>query len=127
MIPYSTQTIDKKDLKAVNQTMKSFFLTQGPLIEKFEKDLVKKVNGKYCVAVNSATSALHISCLALGLNKNDIFWTVPNTFVASANCGLLLGARVDFVDIDPKTFNIDVNLLEKKLIDAKKKVNFPKF
>ena len=118
MIPYS-QTINKQDLKVVNQTMKSFFLTQGPLLGKFETKLAKKVNSKYCAAVNSATSALHVSCLAIGLEKGDIFWTVPNTFVASANCGMLLGAKVDFVDINPRTYNIDIELLEKKLIKAK--------
>ena len=126
MIPYSTQTINKQDLKAVNLAMKSFFLTQGPKVSEFEKKLTKKVGSKYGVAVNSATSALHIACLAVGLKKKDIFWTVPNTFVASANCGRLIGAKVDFVDINPRTFNIDTDLLEKKLINAKKKNKLPK-
>ena len=121
MIPYSTQTIDIKDIKAVIKTLKSKFLTQGPQIKKFEKLISQEVGAKYVSAVNSATSALHISCLALGFKKNDILWTTPNTFVASANCALHVGGKVDFVDIDYKTGNIDANLLEKKLILAKKK------
>ncbi len=126
MIPYSTQTIDIKDIKAVIKTLKSKFLTQGPQIKKFEKLISQEVGAKYVSAVNSATSALHISCLALGFKKNDILWTTPNTFVASANCALHVGGKVDFVDIDYKTGNIDANLLEKKLILAKKKNKLPK-
>lgn len=126
MIPYSTQTIDKKDIIAVIKTLKSQFLTQGPQIKKFEKLISQQVGAKYVSAVNSATSALHISCLALGFKKNDILWTTPNTFVASANCALHIGGKVDFVDIDYKTSNIDVKLLEKKLILAKKKNKLPK-
>ena len=94
MIPYSTQTISKSDIKRVSNVLRSDWLTQGPLVKKFEKELSKKINAKYSVAVNSGTSALHISCMALGLKKGDILWTVPNTFVASANCGLLLGAKI---------------------------------
>jgi UDP-4-amino-4,6-dideoxy-N-acetyl-beta-L-altrosamine transaminase len=126
MIPYSTQTIDKKDITTVIKTLKSQFLTQGPQIKKFEKLISQEVGAKYVSAVNSATSALHISCLALGFKKNDILWTTPNTFVASANCALHVGGKVDFVDIDYKTSNIDVKLLEKKLILAKKKNKLPK-
>ena len=126
MIPYSTQTIDIKDIKAVIKTLKSQLLTQGPQIKKFEKLISQEVGAKYVSAVNSATSALHISCLALGFKKNDILWTTPNTFVASANCALHVGGKVDFVDIDYKTSNIDVKLLEKKLILAKKKNKLPK-
>ena len=126
MIPYSTQTISKSDIKGVSNVLRSDWLTQGPLVKKFEKELSKKINSKYSVAVNSGTSALHISCMALGLKKGDILWTVPNTFVASANCGLLLGANIDFVDIDKNTFNIDLNLLEKKLLKAKKINKLPK-
>ena len=121
MIPYSTQTINKEDIKEVIKTLQSQFLTQGPKVEKFEKIIAKKVGSKFASVVNSATSALHISCMALGFKKNDILWTSPNTFVASANCALHLGGKVDFVDIDYLTGNIDINLLEKKLILAKKK------
>ena len=121
MIPYSTQTILNSDIKGVNKVLKSKWLTQGPLVKKFELRLSKVVKSKYAVAVNSGTSALHVSCLALGLKPRDILWTVPNTFVASANCGLLAGSKVDFVDINKNSFNIDTNLLKKKLIQAKKK------
>lgn len=126
MIPYSTQTIFNSDIKGVNKVLKSKWLTQGPLVNKFENRLSKIVKSKYSVAVNSGTSALHISCLALGLKPGDILWTVPNTFVASANCGLLVGGKVDFVDININSFNIDTNLLEKKLIQAKEKNKLPK-
>ncbi len=126
MIPYSTQTLLKSDIRGVNNVLKSYWLTQGPLVNKFENNLRKTVKSKYAVAVNSATSALHISCLALGLKHGDILWTVPNTFVASANCGLLVGAKIDFVDINKNTFNIDINILEKKLIKAKKTNKLPK-
>ena len=121
MIPYSTQKIDRKDIEEVIKTLKSPFLTQGPKVVKFEKKLAKKVNVKYVAVTNSATSGLHISCMALGFKKNDILWTTPNTFVASSNCALHLGGKVDFVDIDYYSGNIDVNLLEEKLYYAKKK------
>ena len=126
MIPYSTQKIDKKDIQGVIKTLKSPFLTQGPKVEEFEKQIAKKVNVKFAAATNSATSALHISCMALGFKKNNILWTTPNTFVASSNCALHLGGKIDFVDIDYLTGNIDINLLEKKLIQAKKKNMLPK-
>ena len=126
MIPYSTQKIDKKDIQEVIKTLKSPFLTQGPKVEEFEKQIAKKVNVKFAAATNSATSALHISCMALGFKKNNILWTTPNTFVASSNCALHLGGKIDFVDIDYLTGNIDINLLEKKLIQAKKKNRLPK-
>ena len=121
MIPYSTQTILKSDIRGVNKVLKSDWLTQGPTTNNFEKKISTTVKSKYAVAVNSGTSALHIACLALGMKQGDILWTVPNTFVASANCGLLAGGKVDFVDIDKNTFNIDTKLLEKKIIKAKKK------
>lgn len=126
MIPYSTQNISKKDTKEVLKTLKSSFLTQGPKVIEFEKKISNEVNSRYAVATNSATSALHISCMALGFSKNDILWTVPNTFVASANCALHLGGRVDFVDIDYLTGNIDLEILEKKLYLAKRKNLLPK-
>ena len=126
MIPYSTQKIDKNDIKEVVKTLRSPFLTQGPKVLKFEKQFANIVNAKYAATTNSATSALHIACLALGFKKNDILWTSPNTFVASSNCALHLGGNVDFVDIDYLTGNIDVNLLEEKLYRAKKKNKLPK-
>lgn len=125
MISYSRQYIDKNDIGAVIKALKSDYLTSGPLVPKFEKKISDKVSSKFAVAVNSATSALHISCMALGLKKGDILWTSANSFVASANCGLYCGAKVDFVDID-KNLNIDLNLLEKKLLKAKKNKALPK-
>ena len=121
MIPYSRQTLDNKDIKAVVKTLKSAFLTQGPQIQKFEKEISKRTGAKYTAVVNSATSALHVSCMALGFKKKDILWTVPNTFVASSNCALHLGGKVDFVDIDFDTGNISIEKLEQKLFQAKKK------
>ena len=121
ILSYSKQTISKNDIKSVSKILKSNFLTQGPTVEKFENKIKKFVKSKYAVAVNSATSGLHLSCLSLGLKKNDYLWTVPNSFAASSNCGLYCGAKVDFVDINSKTWNIDVDLLEKKLIKTSKK------
>ena len=112
IIPYSTQTISKLDIESVVKVLKSDFLTQGPKVEEFEKNFSKKVKAKYAVAFNSATSALHASCLALNLKKNEALWTVPNTFVASANCSLLAGGKVDFIDIDPETYNINITTIE---------------
>ena len=126
MIPYSRQTLDKKDQNAVLKTLKSNFLTQGPLINKFEKKISKTVGAKFAAVVNSATSALHVSCMALGFQKNDILWTAPNTFVASSNCALHLGGKVDFVDIDYDTGNMCVEKLERKLFYSKKKNLLPK-
>ena len=100
MIPYGKQDITDDDIKAVVDTLNSDFITQGPRIDQFEKDITDKVGSKYGVLVNSATSALHISCMALGLGKEDILWTSANSFVASSNCGLYCGAKVSFVDID---------------------------
>ena len=125
-LPYSRQYVDSKDISSVIKVLKSDFITQGKTISYFEDKITKKVGSKYGVATNSATSALHIACLALNLSKNDILWTVPNTFVASANCGLYCGAKVDFVDIDEKTLNISVEKLKKKLIKAKSKKKLPK-
>ncbi len=125
MIPYSKQYIFKKDIKNVGKVLKSKYLTQGPQIEIFEKKLKNRCGSKYAVAVNSATSALHLTCLALGLKKGKYLWTVPISFVASANCGLYCGAKVDFVDIDNQTYNIDLIKLEKKLITAKKTNKLP--
>lgn len=115
MIPYSKQKIEKKDIISVIKVLKSNFITQGKKVEDFEKKICKFVNVRYGVACNSATSALHIACLALKLKKGDYLWTVSNSFVASANCGRYCGANIDFIDINSDTFNIDVNHLEKKL------------
>jgi len=123
---YSTQTISRDDIKSVTNVLNSEWLTQGPETNLFEKKIKKTVNSKYVVAVNSGSSALLLACKALSLKKGDIFWTVPNTFVATANCGLLCGAKVDFVDIDPKTWNISLEKLEEKLIKEKKKKILPK-
>ena len=122
MIRYSEQHIDHKDISSVIKTLKSNFITTGPQIQKFEEKLSKKVNSKYSVVFNSATSALHSACIALGLKKNDWLWTSANSFVASANCGLYCGAKIDFLDIELETFNIDLKKLEIKLQKAKKKL-----
>lgn len=126
MIPYSRQCIDKKDIKNVIQTLKSKFVTTGPKIQEFENKIKKITKSKYAIALNSATSALHVACLALGLKKNDLLWTSPISFVASANCALYCNAKVDFVDIDISTYNISTIELEKKLKIAKKKKKIPK-
>ena len=126
MINYGKQTITQEDLDAVKEVLNSDFLTQGPMVPRFEAALVKTVNAQFGVAVNSATSALHIACAALGVGRNDIVWTVPNTFVASANCALYCNAEIDFVDIDPKTWNMSVEKLSKKLIRAAANGKLPK-
>ena len=105
MIPYGRQQITQKDIELVTKVLKSDFVTQGPFVDKFEKKICKITGANYTVAVNSATSALHIACESLGLCSGEWLWTVPNTFVASANCALYCNAKVDFVDIDPKTWN----------------------
>ncbi len=126
MIPYSRQSINKKDILEVNKVLRSDFLTQGRKVGEFEKLVSKISKAKFGVAANSASSALHLGCLALGLKKNDIVWTVPNTFVASANCAINCGASIDFVDIDKDTWNISLEELKKKLVKAKKKKKLPK-
>ena len=126
IIPYGRQNIDQNDINNVISVLKSDFLTQGPIVPAFEKDLANFAKAKYAVAVNSATSALHIACLSLGLKKGDILWTSPISFVASSNCALYCGAEVDFVDIDPHTYNMSTIELEKKLIKAKKTNRLPK-
>jgi len=126
VIPYGKQDIRQEDIDAVVEVLKSDFITQGPQIPKFEKAIAEKVLAKHAIAVNSATSALHIACLALDLNQGDYLWTTPLTFVASANCGRYCGAIVDFVDIDPRTFNICPSELSKKLLKAKQNKCLPK-
>ena len=126
MIPYGKQSINEDDINAVITILKSDWLTQGPAIERFERLVADYCGTKYAVAVNSATSALHIACLAAGLGHYDSIWTSPNTFVASANCGLYCGAQVDFVDIDSRTYNMSVDKLERKLSEAERKGEIPK-
>ncbi len=126
MIPYGRHEITQTDIDAVVEVLRSNNLTQGPVVPAFEQAVVARVGARHAVAVNSATSALHIACLALGLGEGDRLWTVPNTFVASANCGRYCGAGVDFVDIDPFTWNMSVSRLREKLVQAKKKSQLPK-
>lgn len=126
MIPYGKQDINQADIDSVVSVLQSDFLTQGPQVPLFEKTLADYCGTQHAIALNSATSALHIACLALELSEGDILWTSPNTFVASANCGLYCGAKVDFVDIDPKTYNMCTDKLEQKLIQAQSQNRLPK-
>ena len=125
-IPYGSQTISDSDIQAVVDALRSPFLTQGPMVPAFEQAVAKKLNVSYSVATNSATSALHIACLALDLGPGDWLWTTPITFVASANCGLYCGAFVDFVDINPLTGLMDVDALRLKLQQADQQGRLPK-
>jgi UDP-4-amino-4,6-dideoxy-N-acetyl-beta-L-altrosamine transaminase len=125
-IPYGRQDVNQEDIDAVIEVLRSDFLTQGPVVPKFENAIAEYCNTKYAVAVNNATSALHIACLALGVTKGDWVWTSPITFVASANCALYCGAQVDFVDIDPHTYNMSVSSLDEKLQEAEIKGKLPK-
>ena len=125
-IPYGRQDINQADIDAVVEVLRSDFLTQGPVVPSFESAVAKYCDAQYAVAVNSATSALHIACLALGVGKGDIVWTSPITFVASANCALYCGATADFVDIDPRTYNLSVERLTEKLALADKAGKLPK-
>jgi UDP-4-amino-4,6-dideoxy-N-acetyl-beta-L-altrosamine transaminase len=125
-IPYGRQDINQHDIDAVVEVLRSDWITQGPGIERFEKAVADYCGAKYAVAVSSATAALHIACLAAGLGKGDSLWTSPNTFVASANCGLYCGAIVDFVDINPHTYNLSIDELERKLVWAKQQGCLPK-
>jgi UDP-4-amino-4,6-dideoxy-N-acetyl-beta-L-altrosamine transaminase len=126
MIPYGRQDINQTDIDAVVAVLRSDFLTQGPVVPAFEKAIADYCGAQHAVAVNSATSALHIACLALGIGKGDSVWTTPITFVASANCALYCGATVDFVDIDPRTYNLSVERLAEKLALAEKGGALPK-
>lgn len=126
MIPYGRQDISQADIDAVVAVLQSDFLTQGPQVPLFEQTVAQHVGAKHALAVNSATSALHIACMALGLEQGDWLWTTPVTFVASANCGLYCGAKVDFVDIDPRSYNLCPNALESKLLAAEKAGKLPK-
>ena len=126
MIPYSRQEITEADIAEVEKVLRSDFLTQGPIVPKFEQSVADYCGASHAIAVNSATSALHVACLALDLGPGDWLWTSPNTFVASANCGRYCGADIDFVDIDPKTYNMSVDALSDKLIQAEKLGKLPK-
>lgn len=126
MIPYGKHSVDQSDVDAVVDILENHFLTQGPKSGEFEAALCEMVGAEYATVVNSGTSALHVACLGLGLGDNDILWTVPNSFVASANCALYCGSSVDFVDIDPDTRNICPEALERKLIIAQQEKKLPK-
>jgi UDP-4-amino-4,6-dideoxy-N-acetyl-beta-L-altrosamine transaminase len=126
MIPYGRQSIIGRDVDAVVQVLNSAWLTQGPTVPRFEKLVAETAGVGHAVAVNSATSALHIASLALGLGPGDRLWTSPNTFVASANCALYCGAKVDFVDIDPLTYNLSTAALAAKLVEAERHGTLPK-
>jgi UDP-4-amino-4,6-dideoxy-N-acetyl-beta-L-altrosamine transaminase len=126
MIPYGRQTISDADIEAVVEVLRSDFLTQGPVVPAFEQAVADYCGAQYAVAVNSATSALHVACLALGVKAGDVVWTSPITFVASANCALYCGARVDFVDIDADTYNLSVACLAEKLACAETSGGLPK-
>ncbi len=126
MIPYGHQQISEEDIDAVISVLRSDYLTQGPMVPRFEQAITDYTGAEHAIAVNSGTSALHIACLALGLGEGDWLWTSPITFVASANCGRYCGASVDFVDIDPVTWNISTEALEQKLIQAEREQRLPK-
>lgn len=126
MIPYGKHKLYSDDIDAVVDVLQNHFLTQGNKVPEFEKALCDYTGAKYSVAVNSATSGLHIACLAAGVGTGDTVWTTPNSFVATANCALYCGAKVDFIDMDPVTRNIDLNKLASKVSEAKKSKNLPK-
>ncbi len=126
MLNYGRQDISSEDIEAVLKVLKSDFLTQGPEVNKFEAEFSKRLSVNYSVAFNSATSALHAACFALDLQPRETLWTSPISFVASANCGLYCGAKIDFVDIEPDTYNISVNKLELKLKKAEREQRLPK-
>src|SRR5690554_3730406 len=126
VIPYGRQHIEEEEIRAVVEVLKSDRLTQGPVSEEFERAVAACCGAKYAVAVGNGTAALHLACLAAGLGPGDLLWTSPNTFVASANCALYCGAGVDFVDINPRTYNMDVTTLAKKLEQAARENSLPK-
>ncbi|MBV4494297.1 UDP-4-amino-4,6-dideoxy-N-acetyl-beta-L-altrosamine transaminase [Pseudomonas sp. SWRI12] len=126
MIPYGRQSLDQADIDAVMAVLQSDWLTQGPAIERFEQAMARRCQAGHAVAVCNATAALHIACLAAGLGPGDRLWTTPNTFLASANCGRYCGAQVDFVDIDPLTWNLDAVALAAKLEKAERNGTLPK-
>jgi len=125
-IKYGRQEVTKEDIESVVKVLNSELLTQGPVVPEFEDALCKYTGANYAVASNSATSALHIACMALELGSGDMLWTCPNTFVATSNCAIYCGAEVDFVDIDPRTYNISISHLQEKLEVAKQAGKLPK-
>ena len=126
VIPYARQSITKQDIDAVTEVLQSDYLTQGPVVPAFEDAVANLVGAKHAIAGNSATSMLHIACLALGVTDGDLVWTSPISFVASANCALYCGAEIDFVDIDSETFNMSPTALATKLEEARKSNKLPK-
>ncbi len=125
-IPYGRQSINEEDIQSVVEVLRSDFLTQGQKVPEFEDSLCRLTGASHAVAVNSATSALHLAYLALNVKEGDIVWTTPNTFVATANAARFCGAKVDFVDIDPRTYNMSVDKLKEKLQIAKEQKRLPK-
>jgi UDP-4-amino-4,6-dideoxy-N-acetyl-beta-L-altrosamine transaminase len=125
-IPYGHQDINKDDIRAVVKVLESDYITQGPVVPAFEAAVAHYCKVQHAVAINNATSALHIACLALDVGKGDMVWTTPTTFVASANCALYCGAQIDFVDIDSRTYNMSVERLAEKLAHAEKTDKLPK-
>ncbi|HSB21769.1 MAG TPA: aminotransferase class I/II-fold pyridoxal phosphate-dependent enzyme, partial [Burkholderiaceae bacterium] len=125
-IPYGRQDVTPADVAAVVEVLESDWLTQGPVVPRFEAALAAECGASHAVAVNSATSALHVACLAMDLGPQDWLWTSPITFLASANCARYCGAQVDFVDIDPRTYNLSVPALARKLELAKPRGRLPK-
>lgn len=126
MIPYARQDISDDDIRAVVEVLRSDWLTQGPMVNRFEQAVAAYCGAVHAVAVNSATSALHLACRAIGLGPGDVLWSTPNTFVASLNCARYCGADVDFVDIDPRTYNMSAAALERKLAQAARRGKVPK-
>jgi UDP-4-amino-4,6-dideoxy-N-acetyl-beta-L-altrosamine transaminase len=126
MIPYGRQDVSEQDIEAVLQVLKSDWLTQGPTVPQFEQAVLSQTGARHAVAANSATSALHLACMALGLGPGDRLWTSPNTYVATANCARFCGAQVDFVDIDPRTYNLSSTELAAKLQVAEQSGTLPK-
>jgi len=126
MIPYGKQDISSEDIESVVEILNSDFLTQGPVVPKFEEAVSQYVRASFAVATNSSTSCLHIACMALGLGDGDSLWTSPNSFVASSNAALYCGAMVDFIDIDSNTYNMSIGCLEEKLVQAEKLGKLPK-
>lgn len=126
MIPYGRQDISQDDIQSVVDVLRSDCLTQGPVVPAFEKAVASYCGASHAIAVNSGTSALHIACLSLGVGPGDWVWTSPITFVASANCALYCGAQIDFVDIDPRTYNMSPEMLAQKLEEAERAGRLPK-
>ena len=126
VIAYARQNISEADIQAVSDVLRSDYLTQGPAIPAFEAKVASYCGAPHAIATNSATSALHIACMALDLGPGDLLWTVPNTFVSSANCARFCGADIDFVDIDPGTLNLCIHALREKLEAAQRKGRLPK-